>query len=137
MTLRRCLWIKDDPVEMEDAEIAIELAPGARLAGHVRDDTGKPVASATITARAIDVSGQTEPWTTLCSDDGAFAFETLPRAAILLEVDDGGAHETTTLAEVAVPNCYFHVTTAYAILRHNGVGLGKMDYVGSLPISDA
>jgi hypothetical protein len=41
------------------------------------------------------------------------------------------------LAEVAVPNFYFHVTTAYAILRHNGVGLGKMDYVGSLPVNDA
>jgi len=28
------------------------------------------------------------------------------------------------------PNLYFHVTTAYAILRHNGVELGKMDYLG-------
>jgi hypothetical protein len=41
------------------------------------------------------------------------------------------------LAQVAVPNFYFHVTTAYAILRHNGVPLGKMDYVGSLPTHDA
>ncbi len=31
---------------------------------------------------------------------------------------------------VAVPNFYFHVTTAYAILRHNGVPLGKADFVG-------
>ncbi|MFO1244047.1 MAG: DUF1993 domain-containing protein [Ramlibacter sp.] len=31
-----------------------------------------------------------------------------------------------------LPNFYFHVTTAYAILRHNGVELGKSDYlVGS------
>jgi len=36
------------------------------------------------------------------------------------------------LAEVAVPNFFFHVTTAYAILRHNGVALGKMDFIGSL-----
>jgi hypothetical protein len=28
------------------------------------------------------------------------------------------------------PNVYFHVTTAYAILRHNGVELGKADYQG-------
>ena len=28
------------------------------------------------------------------------------------------------------PNLYFHCTTAYAILRHNGVELGKMDFVG-------
>ena len=31
---------------------------------------------------------------------------------------------------IAVPNFYFHVTTAYAILRHNGVSLGKQDFVG-------
>jgi hypothetical protein len=29
-----------------------------------------------------------------------------------------------------LPNVYFHVTTAYDILRHNGVELGKMDYLG-------
>ena len=37
------------------------------------------------------------------------------------------------LVHVAVPNFFFHVTMAYAILRHNGVALGKMDYIGSLP----
>jgi hypothetical protein len=36
------------------------------------------------------------------------------------------------LVEVAVPNFFFHATMAYAILRHNGVNLGKMDYIGSL-----
>jgi hypothetical protein len=30
----------------------------------------------------------------------------------------------------ALPNFYFHVTTAYDILRHNGVELGKRDYIG-------
>ncbi len=30
----------------------------------------------------------------------------------------------------AMPNFYFHLTTAYAILRHNGVSLGKMDFFG-------
>ncbi|MGF9562062.1 DUF1993 domain-containing protein [Neorhizobium sp. JUb45] len=30
----------------------------------------------------------------------------------------------------AIPNFYFHVTTAYAILRHKGVPIGKMDYLG-------
>jgi hypothetical protein len=37
------------------------------------------------------------------------------------------------LVHMAVPNFFFHVTMAYAILRHNGVQLGKMDYIGSLP----
>jgi uncharacterized protein len=33
----------------------------------------------------------------------------------------------------AIPNFYFHVTTAYAILRHNGVDIGKKDYLGEIP----
>lgn len=33
----------------------------------------------------------------------------------------------------AIPNIYFHITTAYAILRHNGVEVGKKDYLGSMP----
>jgi uncharacterized protein len=32
-----------------------------------------------------------------------------------------------------IPNFYFHVTTAYSILRHNGVAVGKKDYLGELP----
>jgi hypothetical protein len=32
----------------------------------------------------------------------------------------------------AIPNVFFHVTTAYAILRHNGVELGKRDFLGSI-----
>ncbi|MFM8589255.1 MAG: DUF1993 family protein [Limnohabitans sp.] len=31
----------------------------------------------------------------------------------------------------ALPNMFFHITTAYAILRHNGVALGKADYLAS------
>ncbi len=40
------------------------------------------------------------------------------------------------LTELALPNFYFHVTTAYAILRHNGVDLGKRDFIGSLNVRD-
>lgn len=32
-----------------------------------------------------------------------------------------------------IPNFYFHVTTAYSILRHNGVDIGKKDYLGNIP----
>ncbi len=32
-----------------------------------------------------------------------------------------------------LPNLHFHCTTAYGILRHNGVELGKMDYLGREP----
>ncbi|MEX0962839.1 MAG: DUF1993 domain-containing protein [Pseudohongiellaceae bacterium] len=43
------------------------------------------------------------------------------------ELDFTGA---TYLSMWALPNLYFHVTTTYNILRHNGVELGKIDYVG-------
>ena len=32
----------------------------------------------------------------------------------------------------AMPNVYFHVTTVYAILRHNGIEIGKRDYLGKV-----
>ncbi|MFT6387257.1 MAG: hypothetical protein ACJAUP_000628 [Cellvibrionaceae bacterium] len=37
------------------------------------------------------------------------------------------------MIEHAMPNLYFHVTTTYAILRHNGVEVGKKDYLGAMP----
>ena len=40
------------------------------------------------------------------------------------------------LAHVAIPNFFFHATMTYAILRHNGVELGKMDYIGSIPAKE-
>jgi hypothetical protein len=39
--------------------------------------------------------------------------------------------------EYAIPNFYFHLVTAYAILRHNGVLIGKQDYITSLPFLEA
>jgi hypothetical protein len=36
------------------------------------------------------------------------------------------------LLRFALPNFYFHVTTAYDILRHAGVELGKVDFIGTL-----
>ena len=48
-----------------------------------------------------------------------------------------GSHELKFIGHVyalkfALPNFYFHVTTAYAILRHNGVEIGKQDFLGNL-----
>lgn len=37
------------------------------------------------------------------------------------------------LKKFALPNFFFHVTTTYALLRHNGVELGKADFLGPLP----
>lgn len=37
------------------------------------------------------------------------------------------------LLQHALPNVYFHITTAYAILRANGLDIGKKDYLGEMP----
>jgi uncharacterized protein len=36
------------------------------------------------------------------------------------------------LKHFVLPNFYFHLTTTYALLRHNGVELGKMDFLGAV-----
>ncbi len=41
------------------------------------------------------------------------------------------------VADFALANFFFHYTVAYAILRHNGVELGKPDFIGSLPFKDS
>lgn len=48
-----------------------------------------------------------------------------------------GPQEMTFKAEpflinFSLPNVYFHVVTAYDILRHNGVEIGKRDFIGSI-----
>lgn len=40
------------------------------------------------------------------------------------------------LIQHSLPNVYFHITTAYAILRHNGLEIGKKDYLGAMPYRD-
>lgn len=41
------------------------------------------------------------------------------------------------LLQMTIPNVYFHVAMAYAILRHNGVDIGKMDFLGPINWIDA
>ncbi len=37
------------------------------------------------------------------------------------------------LVDLMLPNLNFRATTAYDILRHNGVGIGKRDFISSVP----
>src|SRR6201984_3766421 len=41
------------------------------------------------------------------------------------------------LLQMTIPNTFFHVAMAYAVLRHNGVDIGKMDFLGSVNWIDA
>jgi hypothetical protein len=41
------------------------------------------------------------------------------------------------LLQMTIPNTFFHIAMAYAILRHNGVDVGKMDFLGHINLVDA
>lgn len=52
--------------------------------------------------------------------------------AVTIKAREGEAHFTAQryLLQFALPNFFFHVTTAYDVLRHSGMPIGKMDYLG-------
>lgn len=62
----------------------------------------------------------------------ASAYEGRENAEVVLTTRSGATTFTGTgyLTGFVIPNFYFHVTTAYAILRHKGVPIGKRDYLG-------
>jgi uncharacterized protein len=41
------------------------------------------------------------------------------------------------LLQMTIPNTYFHIAMAYAILRHNGVDVGKQDILGPINLVEA
>jgi hypothetical protein len=109
--------------------IACDTAKGAvaRLAGvevpkHEDTETGFAELKARI-AKTVDFIGTIRPAQVDGSED----------KTIVLKL---GSREQTFkglqyLLGFAQPNFYFHATAAYAILRHNGVELGKRDYIGT------
>jgi len=60
--------------------------------------------------------------------DGSASREIVLRPGTPKEKRLGG---TTYLLSYGLPQFCFHVTTAYALLRHNGVEIGKRDYMGA------
>lgn len=63
--------------------------------------------------------------------------KTTPQTVAKLTYPQGkGMHANDYLFSRQLPNFFFHVTTAYAILRAGGVDLGKGDYLGALNLID-
>ncbi len=67
----------------------------------------------------------------------SFQPEDFARAADRAITFKAGGHDMTLngaefLSFYSLPQFYFHLTTAYDILRHNGVELGKLDYMGAV-----
>lgn len=68
----------------------------------------------------------------LISDVSAHQLEGRENSEVVLKFPRGEMNFTGEgyLIGFALPNFYFHVTTAYAILRHNGLPLGKSMFMG-------
>ena len=98
-------------------------------AGHVSPDKDPaPSTFPALKAQVLDSVAQ------LKSVDPS-TFETLGEKKVLFTVGDRIRWEFTGanfLLGFAQPNFYFHVTTAYAILRAAGVKIGKVDYLGQM-----
>lgn len=65
------------------------------------------------------------------------ALDMSPERQIAIELPNGMVFEMTGeqyIRDWSLPQFYFHVNTAYAILRKHGVGLGKADYVSHMRV---
>jgi uncharacterized protein len=99
----------------------------ARLTGKeppVHPDTEKSIAELRTRIRAvIEYLGTFKPEDFVGAEDRPCGASWMP----------GKMRGGDYLDHYALANFHFHLTTAYAILRHNGVDLGKADYTGELP----
>ena len=115
---------------VKQVQIACDFARGvsARLAGvDVPAHTGDEASFADLDA-LLDM--------TLAFVDGldAAAFEGSEGREIVLRPGTPKERKLAGqayLSAYGLPQFFFHVTTAYAILRHNGVAIGKKDYMGA------
>ncbi len=104
-------------------------SPAARLAGkeppvHPDTETTWAEARARITTCAAYVS-------TITANDLEGA---LDRTIPLPFIPGMGSPARAYVAELAMPNFFFHITMTYAILRHAGVPLGKVDFIGPMTL---
>ena len=100
-----------------------------RLAGQEPPDYPREqmtiAAARALIARTIDILSAIKPDALNGSEAKPITFNVAPDTAKTMP---GAAY----MNKFAIPNIMFHVTTAYAILRHNGVQIGKRDFIGSL-----
>lgn len=113
---------------VRQVQIACDVAKGAaaRLSGteppqHPDVEATIPELKARI-AKTLEFVNSIDPAAFAGSEDRAITLKSPTR-----ELHFGGLEY---LRGFVLPNFYFHVTTAYALLRHNGVEIGKFDYLG-------
>jgi len=135
---------KIDPSVFVNARLAPDMHPLARQIQMV-SDTAKGAAAR---LAGVDVPSMPDTEATLAelqqriTKTADFLSSLKPEqfegsAERSVELNVGGGQKmtfkgATYLSHFALPNFYFHVTTAYDIVRHNGVEIGKRDYLGSV-----
>lgn len=109
-------------------QIACDTAKGAaaRLAGteapsHPDVETTIPELKARI-AKTLEFVNSIDPAAFVGSEDRQITLKSPTRELQFSGID--------YLRGFVLPNFYFHITTAYALLRHNGVEIGKFDFLG-------
>jgi len=122
-------------------------AQAASITGTVTGPDGKPFRAAFVQARNADSKITVS---VLSGNDGKYHIEDLAGGTYGIQIRAPGyqadaksdvklgPNDRTFKAYVllyhhALPNFYFHTTTAYDILRHYGVELGKRDFMGQMP----
>lgn len=130
------------PEEVLGARLAPDMLPFSAQVQRVSDTSKNAI------GRILDVAPPAMP-----DEEKTFAElqDRIARTVAYLDAQDEAAIDARASAEVtlkagslsatftadeyllqfALPNFYFHVTTAHGILRHLGVSIGKMDYLGA------
>lgn len=137
-----CEEKKIDPSVLINARLAADMYPLARQV-QIATDMAKGCA-ARLAGMEVPVYEDNE--TTFPELQARLAKTLAFIQSVSAEQIDGSEERTVTLKlrgkEVSfrgqpyllhfvLPNFYFHITIAYAILRHNGLAIGKMDYIGN------
>ncbi len=128
------------PETLVDAKLADDMAPLGRQIAFVCNQPGSFLDWATATTVATDVPASVADMTALIAatrarlaafdgDDALLAREKIVSLPGDLAITFTGA---TYIDDWILPNFYFHLVTAYAILRSQGVVIGKADYMAHL-----
>lgn len=113
---------------VRQVQIACDAAKGAAARLSDNKPPSHPDVETTISdlkeriAKTLEFVNSINPAAFSGSEDRSITLKTPTRELQFVGLD--------YLRDFALPNFYFHVTTAYALLRHNGVEIGKFDYLG-------
>lgn len=102
---------------------------GSRLSG--KEAPAHPDTEKTIAELKTRIQAAIAFLDTITEEDFAGAADRVIPLPFIPGMGMGGADY---LNELSIPNFFFHVNMTYAILRHNGVDLGKQDYIGGLSL---